>query len=69
MHYYYVAVNLAEIKEIRRGKKSIHFENWPDEATKYEDGQCFVLLYGIKFCLSSLSVACNRILQSFDIYV
>lgn len=52
-----MAVNLREIKEVRIGKHSKDFSRFGDEASKYGDSQCFVIFYGQRFCLNSLSVA------------
>lgn len=61
------AVNLAEIKEVRLGKNSKDFEKWPEDAKKFENTRCFVVLYGNEFKLRVLSIAGNlNYLYSFN---
>lgn len=51
------AVNLGEIKEVRLGKNSKDFEKWPEDAKRFENTKCFVVLYGNEFNLRVLSIA------------
>lgn len=51
------AVNLGEIREVRQGKNSKDFEKWPEDAKKFENTRCFVVLYGNEFKLRVLSIA------------
>lgn len=48
-------INLRDIKEIRIGRVSKTFEKWSEDAKKWDNNQCFVVLYGSSFCLKSLS--------------
>lgn len=48
-------VNLFEVREVRTGRCSKVFEKWAEDARKYDNGQCFVVLYGPAFRLKSLS--------------
>ncbi|GIY17350.1 hypothetical protein CDAR_1423 [Caerostris darwini] len=49
------AVDLREVKEVRMGKNSKAFERWPDETRKYQNNECFHILYGNSFTLKSVS--------------
>ena len=48
-------ISLFDVKEIRIGRVSKTFEKWSEDAKKYDNNQCFVVLYGNTFCLKSLS--------------
>ena len=48
-------INLFDIKEMRIGRVSKTFEKWSEDAKKWDNSQCFVVLYGNSFCLKSLS--------------
>lgn len=48
-------VDLSEVKEVRIGSCSRIFEKWQEDAKKWENGQCFVVLYGNIFRLKTLS--------------
>jgi hypothetical protein len=48
-------VNLFEVQEVRTGRCSKVFEKWAEDARKYDNAQCFVVLYGSTFRLKSLS--------------
>jgi len=50
------AVDVREIKEVRKGKQSKDFDKWADDARNFEVGRCFVIFYGKEFNLKSLSV-------------
>jgi len=50
------AVDIREIKEVRRGKQSKDFEKWAEEGRNFEVGRCFVVYYGKEFNLKCLSV-------------
>lgn len=49
------SVSLFEVREVRTGRCSKVFEKWADDARKYDNAQCFVVLYGSAFRLKSLS--------------
>ncbi|GFY41259.1 phosphoinositide phospholipase C [Trichonephila inaurata madagascariensis] len=49
------AVDLREVKEVRLGKNSKAFDRWPDETRKYQNNECFVIIYGNMFTLKSVS--------------
>lgn len=51
------AIEIREIKEVRRGKNSKDFEKWPDDSKKYDGMRCFVVFYGSEFKLRVLSIA------------
>lgn len=63
---FYLSVDLREIKEVRPGKNSREFDRWPDEARKFDDSKCFVVLYGQDFCLKTLSFAGKKIIIIID---
>ena len=48
-------VNLFEVREVRTGRCSKVFEKWSEDARKYDNAQCFVVMYGSGFRLKSLS--------------
>ena len=50
------AVDIREIKEVRKGKQSKDFEKWSEEKAGLEAARCFVIFYGSEFNLRSLSV-------------
>jgi len=50
------AIDIRDIKEIRRGKVSKDFDKWAEETRATEPGRCFVVIYGKEFNLKSLSV-------------
>jgi len=50
------AVDIREIKEVRKGKQSRDFDKWSEEKAGLEVGRCFVIFYGREFNLKSLSV-------------
>ena len=37
---------MKEVRGLRLGKNSKDFDNWPEEACKYDTGLCFVIVYG-----------------------
>jgi len=49
------AVDIREIKEVRKGKQSKEFEKYSEEFRNME-GKCFVIFYGKEFNLKSLSI-------------
>ncbi|KAG8180062.1 hypothetical protein JTE90_016189 [Oedothorax gibbosus] len=55
-----LTVDLRQVKEVRHGKNSKDFERYADETKKYNDEECFVLVYGDKFTLRTLSCAGPR---------
>ncbi|XP_035231210.1 1-phosphatidylinositol 4,5-bisphosphate phosphodiesterase gamma-1-like, partial [Stegodyphus dumicola] len=54
------AVDLREVKEVRIGKNSKAFERWPDETRKYQNNECFLVLYGSGFTLKALSCVAKK---------
>lgn len=48
-------MDLHQVKEVRSGKNSKDFDRWADETRKYQNHECFVILYGKKFTLKTLS--------------
>ncbi|GIY17349.1 1-phosphatidylinositol 4,5-bisphosphate phosphodiesterase gamma-1 [Caerostris darwini] len=54
------AVDLREVKEVRMGKNSKAFERWPDETRKYQNNECFHILYGNSFTLKSVSCVAKK---------
>jgi len=50
------AVDIREIKEVRKGKQSKDFDKWSEEKASLDGARCFVILYGREFNLKSLSV-------------
>ncbi|GFU38931.1 1-phosphatidylinositol 4,5-bisphosphate phosphodiesterase gamma-1 [Nephila pilipes] len=54
------AVDLREVKEVRMGKNSKAFERWPDETRKYQNNECFLILYGHMLTLKSVSCVAKR---------
>lgn len=52
----FVAVDIREIQEIRKGKSSKDFERHQDEAKRCDESACFVILYGTEFRLKTLSL-------------
>jgi len=50
------AVDIREIKEVRKGKQSKDFDKWSEEKAGLEVDRCFVIFYGGEFNLKSLSV-------------
>lgn len=48
-------IDLRLIKEVRYGKSHSIFEQLPEESSKWEDQQCFMILYGDKFVLKELA--------------
>lgn len=56
--FFFVSVDIREIKEIRPGQKSRDFERYlEDSAARLDQAHCFVILYGTEFRLKSLSLA------------
>lgn len=52
-----ISVDLWEVKEIRGGKSSKDFDQWPEESQHKSSNQCFLILYGSQFNLKTLSIA------------
>lgn len=52
----YFIVDLREVKEVRPGRNSKDFEEWPEDASRFDECRCYVVLYGSDFCLKTLSV-------------
>jgi len=50
------AVDIREIKEVRKGKQSRDFDKWSEDKAGLEVGRCFVIFYGREFNLKTLSV-------------
>ncbi|XP_063311785.1 1-phosphatidylinositol 4,5-bisphosphate phosphodiesterase gamma-1 isoform X2 [Pelobates fuscus] len=51
------AVDIREMKEIRRGRNSRDFDRYQEDATvRLETDHCFVILYGTEFRLKTLSL-------------
>lgn len=58
---YEAALDIREIKEVRGGKASKHFDRWPDEVKKLENTKCFTIYYGTEFKLRLASFAGNSL--------
>lgn len=56
-----VEVDIREVKEVRQGKSSKAFEKWQDDARKWDTINCFVIWFGSRFVVKSLS--CVALLQ------
>ncbi|XP_071036049.1 1-phosphatidylinositol 4,5-bisphosphate phosphodiesterase gamma-1 isoform X2 [Parasteatoda tepidariorum] len=53
-------VDLREVKEVRMGKNSKPFERWPDDTRKYQNNECFTIIYGNTFKLKLLSCVAKK---------
>ncbi|GFW13456.1 piggyBac transposable element-derived protein 4 [Trichonephila clavipes] len=54
-------MDLREVKEVRQGKISKAFERWPDETRKYQNNECFIIIYGNRgFTLKSVSCVAKK---------
>lgn len=53
-------MDLRQVKEVRPGKNSKDFDRWADETRKYQSSECFVILYGRKFTLKTLSCIAQK---------
>lgn len=51
------ALDIRDIKEVRVGKASKHFERWPEEVKRLENTKCFTIYYGTEFKLRAASLA------------
>lgn len=51
------ALDIRDIKEVRVGKASKHFERWPEEMKRLDSSKCFTIYYGTEFKLRAASLA------------
>nr|UPI11531.1 phospholipase C gamma 1 [Mythimna separata] len=51
------ALDIRDIKEVRVGKASKHFERWPEEMKRLDNTKCFTIYYGTEFKLRAASLA------------
>ncbi|KAG9510341.1 1-phosphatidylinositol 4,5-bisphosphate phosphodiesterase gamma-1 [Fragariocoptes setiger] len=49
------AIDLRSIREVRVGKCFPLFDQWPDETSKFDNQQCFLILHGDRFVLKELA--------------
>ncbi|GBN48823.1 1-phosphatidylinositol 4,5-bisphosphate phosphodiesterase gamma-1 [Araneus ventricosus] len=53
-------LDLQKVQEVRIGKNSKAFERWPEETRKFQNNECFIILYGNSFILKSLSCIAKK---------
>lgn len=55
--FFSITASLLEVKDIKRGKNSKDFEEWPEDSNRTDTSNCFIIYYSSEFKYKTLSVA------------